>query len=198
MSKGGARRRSRLSSHMPRRAANPHDLWQRAASLCARRHQHQFRKDGVTPYAAHPFRVALTLRHVFGCDDPLALAAALLHDLIEDTTVDYDDLEEGFGREIADCVAALTKNAALPEPQREHDYDRRLAEAGWRAHAIKLADCFDNLSDALAGRTDAVPKVLGKCRRALDIVEGSTQPCVQRGQSELRSLMKRARAGRGK
>jgi (p)ppGpp synthase/HD superfamily hydrolase len=52
--------------------------------------------------------VALTVRQVFGVDDEVALAAALLHDTIEDATTDYDDLIEAFGREVAEAVAALT------------------------------------------------------------------------------------------
>src|SRR5688500_19144302 len=93
--------------------------WQRAASFAARFHQGQLRKDGTTPYIAHPFRVAMTVRDVFGVDDPIALAAALLHDVIEDTTADYDDLEREFGAEVARVVAALTKDMRLPEAARE-------------------------------------------------------------------------------
>ena len=65
--------------------------WQRAAKLAAKYHQHQLRKDGATPYICHPIRVALTVRQEFGEDDATLLAAALLHDVIEDTTCDYDD-----------------------------------------------------------------------------------------------------------
>src|ERR1051326_7002790 len=98
-------------------------LWQRAASLAARAHLHQVRKDGRTPYFAHPVRVALAVSGVFGCRDEAALAAALLHDTIEDSTIDYDDLRGEFGSPVADLVAALTKNAALPEREREREYD---------------------------------------------------------------------------
>src|SRR5947207_14097454 len=84
-----------------------------AASFAARAHRHQLRKDNQTPYAAHPFRVCLIVRHVFGFDDPKALAAALLHDTIEDTTTDRDDLIEQFGAEVAEWVAALTKDNRL-------------------------------------------------------------------------------------
>ncbi|MCA8960862.1 MAG: HD domain-containing protein [Planctomycetes bacterium] len=140
--------------------------WQRAVSFAARFHGGQFRKDGETPYVAHPFRVAMTLRHVFGIDDPVALCAALLHDVIEDTTADYDDIADGFGTEIAKTVAALTKDMRLPESQREPDYDARLREANWQARAVKLADVFDNLCDfhgaAMRGRA------IEKARRAID------------------------------
>ena len=52
------------------------DLWRDAAGFAAEKHAGQFRKDSRTPYIAHPFRVAMTVRHVFGVDDPIALAAA--------------------------------------------------------------------------------------------------------------------------
>src|SRR5207237_4712990 len=92
--------------------------WQRAVSFAARRHAGQLRKDGKTPYLAHPVRVALTVRHVFEVSDEAALLAALLHDLIEDTTTDYDELLEEFGKDLADIVAALSKEPRLPQAQR--------------------------------------------------------------------------------
>ena len=74
-------------------------MWQSAASFAARAHRGQLRKDGATPYAAHPTRVAMTVAFLFGFDDEEILVAALLHDVIEDTTVDYDDLLGHFGEE---------------------------------------------------------------------------------------------------
>jgi guanosine-3',5'-bis(diphosphate) 3'-pyrophosphohydrolase len=128
-------------------AAHP-ELWQKAASFAARCHQGQLRKDRQTPYIAHPFRVALTVRHVFGVDDEVALTAALLHDVIEDTTADYDDLRQQFGSEVADTVAALTKDMRLPEEDRERAYDRQLSVASWQTRLVKLADVYDNLYDS--------------------------------------------------
>ena len=138
---------------------------QDAVSFAARAHRHQLRKDNITPYVSHVVRVAFTVRHVFGCDDTVALIAALLHDTIEDTTTDYDDLLERFGPEVADCVASLTKNMALPDHVREPEYDQRLAAADWRARLVKLGDQYDNYSDAVGGPAEEM--ILGKCRRAL-------------------------------
>src|SRR3954466_10897816 len=137
-------------------------MWQQAASFAARFHHGQFRKDGRTPYIAHPFRVAMTVRDVFGVDDPVALAAALLHDVIEDTTADYDDVEREFGRAVADVVAALTKDMRRPNDAREAEYDRQLAAAPWQARLVKLADVYDNVSDCVddAMREKAVQKVI--------------------------------------
>lgn len=161
-----------LSSNTPPPSPDP-ALWQRAVAFAAWKHRHQIRRDGVTPYIAHPVRVAFTVREVFGCDDPVVLAAALLHDTIEDTQTDYDELLEAFGAEVADLVAALTKNMALPEAQREQEYDARLARADWRARLIKLADVFDNHSDQSFRPGPSrppiatLPELPDRCRRAI-------------------------------
>jgi (p)ppGpp synthase/HD superfamily hydrolase len=124
------------------------DLWRRAASFAARAHRHHTRRDGETPYFSHPVRVALSLSVVFGCDDPEAIAIALLHDTIEDTTTDYEDLADAFGTVVADGVAALTKDAALPESERESHAEARLRAGDWRATLVRLGDQLDNLRDA--------------------------------------------------
>ena len=118
-----------------------------AASFAARAHHGQMRKDKITPYVSHVFRVCLVLRDIFGFHDPRMLITALLHDTIEDTTTDFDDIEKEYGQEIAHWVAFLTKNKALPETEREADYIHRLLQAPWQVQACKLADIFDNLID---------------------------------------------------
>src|SRR5713226_1440591 len=86
-----------------------------AISFAARAHQGQLRKDNRTPYASHAFRVCLIVREIFGVTDPEVLTAAVLHDTVEDTTTDHDDLAKQFGRQVADWVAALSKDKRLPE-----------------------------------------------------------------------------------
>jgi guanosine-3',5'-bis(diphosphate) 3'-pyrophosphohydrolase len=120
-----------------------------AASFAARAHDGQYRKDGATPYSAHPFRVCLVVRDLFGFDDPRMLISALLHDTIEDTTTDFDDIAERYGAEIATWVAFLTKDKSLPEEQRERVYIDKLKKAPWQVQVCKLADIFDNASDVL-------------------------------------------------
>lgn len=143
-------------------------LWQQATSFAARAHRRQARKDGQTPYIAHCFRVAMIIRDIFGFDDQATLCAALLHDTIEDTTVDYDEIAEHFGTDVADLVAAMTKNMALPEPIREPAYDRQLADADWRARLIKLADAYDNQCETDDARR---AKTTEKTRRALALAQ---------------------------
>jgi len=170
-------------------------VWLEAASFAARMHANQVRKDRVTPYVAHVYRVAMTVSLLFGCDDEVAVTAAILHDTIEDTPCDYDDIHHRFGVDVADCVAALTKNMALPEPQREPDYDRRLADACWQARLVKLADTLDNLVDCPT-RPDAragTRKTLEKARRAIALAQGDApdHPAIARAIHLLREAMAR-------
>jgi len=128
--------------------ADENDVVFAAASFAARAHRHQLRKDGETPYFSHPVRVCLVVRQVFGFDDPRMLAAALLHDTIEDTTTDFDDLAKHFGPDVARWVASLSKDSRLPENERETAYRDALRSADWQVKAIKLADMYDNMGDS--------------------------------------------------
>jgi len=177
-----------LSDQLPRSRKPP--MWQEAAGMAARFHIGQTRKDGKTPYVSHPFRVALTVRDVFDCADETTLTAALLHDVIEDTTADYDDIAEAFGDEVASIVAPLTKDMRLPEPEREPAYDAGLRAADWRAHVIKLADQYDNLSNAIRDDLD-LDKFFARCRRAIACAgpEPDFRPEVARAVGALRTLM---------
>ena len=145
-------------------------LWQRAMDLASRRHQGQFRRNGITPYASHPLRVAMVISAVFGIQDERILAAAAMHDLIEDTPVDYDEITEHFDAEIAGWVATMSKDMRLPEDRRKEEYDRALAAGPWQARLIKLADVYDNLSDCREER--AISKAADKARRAVALAAG--------------------------
>lgn len=169
-------------------------LWRRAAAYAARMHNHHARKDGRTPYFAHPARVAMTIRDTFGCDDHQAIAAAFLHDTIEDTPADYDDISSRFGRAVADLVAALSKNMLLPEHDREADYDRRLADADWRARLVKLADVLDNAED-LHTRTDGrAPGVAARHAERMDRILALAEPDDQPATRRAVSIVAAARA----
>ena len=173
-------------------------LWQRAASFAAHAHRGQIRKDDRTPYFAHCVRVAMTVRDVFGCADQVAIASAFLHDTIEDTTTDFDDLAERFGVEVATCVAALTKNPTMPEHVREPAYDAGLAAASWQARLIKLADVYDNFHDAVEtwGPTKIPGKNFERAARALGLAEAGEKDaagCVERAMGLVRAMVEGAR-----
>jgi guanosine-3',5'-bis(diphosphate) 3'-pyrophosphohydrolase len=148
-----------------------------AVSFAARAHRHQVRKDGQTPYVGHVFRVCLIVRHVFGIDSPRALMAAVLHDTIEDTTTDLDDLLESFQDvELAQYVAALSKDKRLPELVREEEYKRTLAKAPWPVKACKLADIFDNLMDSIHTQPEQRAKSLKRSGEYLEALRAGGLP----------------------
>jgi guanosine-3',5'-bis(diphosphate) 3'-pyrophosphohydrolase len=138
-----------------------------AAEQFARwKHQHQFRRDGVTPYVEHPRAVLAILRDEFAVSDVDTLAAGLLHDTIEDTATDYDEVAERFGERVADYVAVLTKDKRLPEEKRERTYFAQLARAPLPVRLCKIADSLHNVRDADAAHR---PKAAGKARKLLRI-----------------------------
>ena len=158
-------------------------LWQNAAAFAAKKHRHQTRTDGG-PYVSHCFRVAMTVSMVFGFDDPEVLAAALLHDTIEDCDVDYDDILEGYGKNIADYVAVMTKDMRLEETIREVAYDKQLAEGPWQGRLIKLADVYDNFTDI---HPDKRTTFAAKVHRILALTEHDEQ--LQEARIDLQNLL---------
>jgi (p)ppGpp synthase/HD superfamily hydrolase len=159
-----------------------------AASFAARAHRHQLRKDGQTPYAAHPFRVCLIVRHVFEIDDPEVLSAALLHDTIEDTPADYDDLEAKFGARIAGWVGALSKDMRLPDAEREAAYIATLAGADPAVKIVKLADVFDNLTDSRHLSPAARRRTAERSRKYLAAIEADLPDVARRPLELVRQL----------
>lgn len=147
---------------------DPNEMLLEAASFAARAHRHQLRKDKETPYVAHVFRVSMIVRHVFGIDDPKVLSAALLHDTIEDTTTDYDDLIGRFGKDVADWAAALTKDMRMVEADREKAYLEHLIAAPWQVAACKLADILDNMTDSKNLTREGRAKQVMRSRTYLD------------------------------
>ncbi|MBS0659990.1 MAG: bifunctional (p)ppGpp synthetase/guanosine-3',5'-bis(diphosphate) 3'-pyrophosphohydrolase [Verrucomicrobia bacterium] len=149
----------------------------RAASFASRKHMGQKRADGQTPYFSHVARVAFILSHVFECRDEELIAAAFLHDTLEDTATDYDELEEHFGENVADIVVLLTKNNMLPKRLREREYELRLIAAPERVKVAKMADIYDNLSDRVTSvkilkTTATAEKLLTAFRPLLSSPEG--------------------------
>jgi (p)ppGpp synthase/HD superfamily hydrolase len=158
-------------------------LWQDAAAFAANAHRYQTRDD-KRPYVSHCFRVAMTIHIVFGFDDAEILAGALLHDTIEDCDVDYDDILEAFGRNVADYVAVMTKDMRLEETIREVSYDNQLADGPWQGRLIKLADVFDNFTDSPPEKQRGYVE---KAERILSLTENDAH--LQNAREHLQHLM---------
>ena len=82
------------------------DLIVRAYEVADKAHEDVVRQSGE-PYISHPLAVALILAEI-GLDD-ITLAAALLHDVVEDTGIELDEISESFGPVVASIVDGVTK-----------------------------------------------------------------------------------------
>lgn len=148
----------------------------RAISFAARKHDGQFRKDGRTPYIAHPLRVMTILVAKFGVRDADLLAAAVLHDTIEDTSTDRDQISEQFGERVAGFVADLSKDKRLPEADREPIYYDHLAKAPVEVKLCKLADSLDNLIDSAGLPPAERAKSADRARRLVGVFSPGFPP----------------------
>lgn len=164
-----------------------------AIAFAARAHQGHLRKDGKTPYVSHVFRVCLIVRDLFGFDDPRMLMTAVLHDTIEDTTTDFDDIEERFGNEVAEWVALLTKDKSLPEKEREAAYIAKLQAAPWQVQVCKLADMYDNLMDMGALPAERRGHTLGRMQQYFTALKNNEEPKLERPLSLVEQLVRENR-----
>lgn len=120
----------------------------RAASFAADKHRDQRRKgEGAPPYINHPIEVARVLVEVGGVSDGVLLAAALLHDTVEDTNTTPQELEEQFGAEVAGVVAEVTDDKRLDWRERKRLQVAHAAHKSARAKLLKIADKICNVRD---------------------------------------------------
>lgn len=117
-----------------------------AKKFAQEKHKNQKRKDGVTSYSDHLEGVVNRLKNL-GVTDKDVLCAAWLHDIIEDTDVTFDQINERFGREVAVIVLSLSKDQNILKKDREIQYISQLKDASFQTKIIKLCDISANLKD---------------------------------------------------
>jgi len=119
-----------------------------ALAFAADKHRAQRRKDKeASPYINHPIALADVLVNEGGIDDMVALSAAVLHDTIEDTQTTYEELQQRFGKEVADVVLEVTDDKSLPKAERKKRQETHAPHLSQRAKLVKLADKICNLRD---------------------------------------------------
>ncbi len=128
------------------------DLVEQASDYATKAHQRidQRRKYSKQPYHMHLEAVAKKVASV--TDDPETIAAAWLHDTVEDTPATLEDIEENFGPAVAELVEELTDVSKPSDGNRakRKAIDRAyLAQASARAKTVKLADLIDNCGDIM-------------------------------------------------
>ncbi|MFN3725227.1 MAG: HD domain-containing protein [Allosphingosinicella sp.] len=119
-----------------------------AASFAADRHRQQRRKDAdASPYINHPLALASILAVEGGVTDPATIAAALLHDVVEDTETTLQEVEARFGSAVASIVAEVTDDKNLPKEVRKQLQVEKASGKSEPAKLVKLADKIANLRD---------------------------------------------------
>ena len=122
------------------------NLINRAQIFAKEKHKQQTRDDGKTPYWKHLHKVVKNLENL-GITDESIICAGWLHDTIEDTDTDYDEIYKLFGKTTADIVATLTKDTRMIKKDREKAYCLQLKRGTWQAQVVKLGDILSNLED---------------------------------------------------
>jgi guanosine-3',5'-bis(diphosphate) 3'-pyrophosphohydrolase len=116
-----------------------------ALELAAKAHVAQRRKSDQSPYLNHLIDVMSVLAK-FGHVDENLLISALLHDAIEDTDVNYDQLYLMFGEEVAETVKGLSDDKLLSLQERRLEQLRKAINGTKNHKLIKISDAISNAS----------------------------------------------------
>ena len=110
-----------------------------AVEFARERHAGQRRRADDAPFVLHPIEAASILERS-GYPDHV-VAAAVLHDVLEDTEAERPELEERFGPEVAELVVTVSDDPSITDPEAQKDDVReRVRRAGGYAQAVYAAD----------------------------------------------------------
>lgn len=123
---------------------------------------HQGQKYGDLPYYTHPIEVAVL------CDTEVQKIAALLHDVLEDTTWTETQLREIFGDEVVDIVVLLTKDKTLTYRQ---NIEKIIHSGNTDAITVKLADNTVNFNgDKSQMNPDRAVKLMDRYQMSMEML----------------------------
>ena len=122
-----------------------------AARFAAEKHTGHFRKGSKRePYINHPIEVANMIANVGLVEDEDILAAALLHDTVEDCGVLPEELTDKFGEAVCRYVLEVSDDKDLPKHTRKQLQIEHAPHLSYGAKIIKLADKISNVRDVIA------------------------------------------------
>lgn len=164
------------------------NLISQAEQFARKAHEGQVRQYNGAPYITHPERVANKVAAI-DIAPAEAVAAAWLHDVVEDCGVTGDEIGQEFGAIVRDLVLELTNpskarpdlnRAARKQMDREH-----IAKASHGARVIKLIDRIDNLNEMQGCGDDFLTLYKSESRLLLDVLRGTDAAL----ESELEALL---------
>jgi guanosine-3',5'-bis(diphosphate) 3'-pyrophosphohydrolase len=119
-----------------------------ALRYAAEKHKKQRRKGSEdTPYINHPIAVAYYLITYAEVQDPHVLAAAILHDTLEDTDATPEEIKEIFGPQVLELVQEVTDDKNLPKNIRRREQEETVNQRSHGAKLIRIADKISNVHD---------------------------------------------------
>lgn len=162
------------------------NLTNRALQLASMAHLGQTRKYTGDWYITHPIAVARMVRDVGGSEE--MIAAAYLHDVVEDTKVSLDDIDDECGRVVASYVSWMTDRSRSYDGNREtrKGIDRAiLAMAPSEVQTIKVADLIDNTASILAHDPKFAVTYIEEKRLLLGVLTRANSVMIARALAQL-------------
>lgn len=151
---------------------------QKAIDFAKKAHDGQYRKYTGEPYIKHPLEVAsLLVQHSPEADED-AIAAAILHDVVEDTSVSLYEIKATFGLIVGNLVEELTDVSRPEDGNRKirKEIDRQhTAKASFRGQTIKLCDMISNTSSIVEHDKEFAKTYLEEKRELLKIMSPSVK-----------------------
>lgn len=115
----------------------------KAAAFAAKAHEGMVRKGTRIPYIVHPMEVAQITAMI--TRDSEVIAAAYLHDVLEDTSVTAEEMEREFGKRVLNLVQQETENKSLTWKERKSATIQHLSKASRDVKILTLADKLSNM-----------------------------------------------------
>jgi len=174
----------------------------RAVRFAAERHADQRRKGlRQHPYFNHLAEVADLLSEAIEGDDAALIAAAYLHDTIEDTQTGIDELRAQFGPDIASLVMEVTDDKSLPKMERKRLQIVTAPKKSPRAKLLKIADATSNVrtltldpptdwdTDRMQDYVDWAGQVISHCRGSNPVLDAAFDAAAAEARTAIKARM---------
>lgn len=189
----------------------------RALQLGEKAHSGQLRKGTHEPYFVHPVRVKNLIQEIYESQNPLfadgktitenEIAAAVLHDVLEDTNTSESEILDATNKHVLKLVKELTNPSKSFVPTEEHrrlpkgsirkikkQMDRdHLSNVSWQAKVIKLADRLDNVRDMKGLDDDFCLLYADESQLLLNALRGTYAPLEMLLETEIVNLRKKVK-----
>lgn len=125
-----------------------YSLIEKAARIAIVAHKEQKRKSDNFPYIIHPFMVAMILMRYNFSDT--VIAAGLVHDTVEDTSVSLKEISEELGSEVAEIVMKVSEESkGVAWEDRKRAYIEAIRKSPEEVKAVSLADKIHNITNMI-------------------------------------------------